>query len=275
MFSCPALVQTRRGFTLIELLVVIAIIAILAAILFPVFAQAREKARQTACLSNMKQIGLGMMMYVQDYDEQYPAQSTAVPAVIADVWQFTIANYITSPPSNWSQPSGNIFSCPSNQVVRGLSQGTVTRALNIGLDLVGRFRLTLRADGTYAYLANYAINDSIVGETGVTSMAAWDQPANAYMIMEGNGDGDLDSNDVSQENTLGNKRDDQIFWGHADGMNITYADGHAKWLRCNPVLLNNASFNGQGQPVFYRSSSAACLPWRPNTTVNPATRDCP
>jgi len=59
----------RRGFTLIELLVVIAIIAILAAILFPVFAQAREKARQTSCLSNMKQLGTASMMYIQDYDE--------------------------------------------------------------------------------------------------------------------------------------------------------------------------------------------------------------
>src|SRR5438067_275349 len=63
---------TRRGFTLIELLVVIAIIAILAAILFPVFAQARESARMTSCLSNLRQIGTGTLMYIQDYDELYP-----------------------------------------------------------------------------------------------------------------------------------------------------------------------------------------------------------
>ena len=61
-----------RGFTLIELLVVIAIIAILAAILFPVFAQARGKARQAACLSNLKQLGLATLMYAQDYDEMFP-----------------------------------------------------------------------------------------------------------------------------------------------------------------------------------------------------------
>jgi prepilin-type N-terminal cleavage/methylation domain-containing protein len=64
----------RYAFTLIELLVVIAIIAILAAILFPVFTQAREKARQTTCLSNAKQIGLATLMYANDYDERYPQQ---------------------------------------------------------------------------------------------------------------------------------------------------------------------------------------------------------
>jgi prepilin-type N-terminal cleavage/methylation domain-containing protein len=75
----------RGGFTLIELLVVIAIIAILAAILFPVFARARENARRTACVSNVKQIGLGWMMYVQDYDETFPPNNTINGA--AAEWQ--------------------------------------------------------------------------------------------------------------------------------------------------------------------------------------------
>ncbi|MCX6366642.1 MAG: DUF1559 domain-containing protein [Armatimonadetes bacterium] len=76
MLSITSSSRRRVAFTLIELLVVIAIIAILAAILFPVFAQARAKARQTSCLSNLKQVGTGLMMYTQDYDEVLPANST-------------------------------------------------------------------------------------------------------------------------------------------------------------------------------------------------------
>ena len=89
----------RRGFTLIELLVVIAIIAILAAILFPVFARAREKARQTSCLSNEKQISLGIMMYAQDYDETLPG-SIIPPAR----WYGAIVPYVKN---------AQIFICPS------------------------------------------------------------------------------------------------------------------------------------------------------------------
>src|SRR5579863_5350046 len=72
--------QKRSGFTLIELLVVIAIIAILAAILFPVFAQAREQARKTSCISNIKQISLANLMYTQDYDETFPLEEYSDPS---------------------------------------------------------------------------------------------------------------------------------------------------------------------------------------------------
>src|SRR5271163_752580 len=90
----------RYGFTLIELLVVIAIIAILAAILFPVFASARAKARQTSCASNMKQIALGGIMYVGDYDETFP-KSDSYPGAAAGgpadtSWRTTIYPYIKS-----------------------------------------------------------------------------------------------------------------------------------------------------------------------------------
>src|SRR2546421_2908892 len=71
--------RTKAGFTLIELLVVIAIIAILAAILFPVFARAREAARKTSCISNVRQLGMAMMQYVQDYDESFPPRMPNPP----------------------------------------------------------------------------------------------------------------------------------------------------------------------------------------------------
>src|SRR6184192_1344804 len=100
--------RRRCGFTLIELLVVIAIIAILAAILFPVFAQAREKARQTACLSNLKQVGTGLMMYAQDYDETLPAQPNEVPKFWLDTagtnWCRGVLPYIKS---------RQVYICPS------------------------------------------------------------------------------------------------------------------------------------------------------------------
>ncbi len=112
--------MTRRsGFTLIELLVVIAIIAILAAILFPVFARAREKARQTSCLSNVKQLGTSLMMYVQDYDERYPAEvAAAVPGSDGGiVWQL---NAYAKNMQIWVCPSWNQAiwqACPGNRTV--------------------------------------------------------------------------------------------------------------------------------------------------------------
>ena len=101
--SSSQAVRRQKGFTLIELLVVIAIIAILAAILFPVFAQARAKARQTACLSNMRQLGTAIMMYSQDADEVVvPSQNGVAGALYS--WPTLILPYVKNT---------GVFECPS------------------------------------------------------------------------------------------------------------------------------------------------------------------
>src|SRR3954447_20099354 len=104
MFTNSSSNPTRRGFTLIELLVVIAIIAILAAILFPVFGRARENARRSSCQSNLKQIGLGITQYTQDYDEIQPFVSTAGNWSV-DGWMHTLQPYVKS---------YQVFKCPSD-----------------------------------------------------------------------------------------------------------------------------------------------------------------
>src|SRR6476659_10017617 len=99
----------RRGFTLIELLVVIAIIAILAAILFPVFAQAREAARKTSCINNCKQMGTGLMMYAQDYDENLPGSAFNAADPTFAAWSYTF----WVPRIDPYVKNGGIYRCPS------------------------------------------------------------------------------------------------------------------------------------------------------------------
>jgi prepilin-type N-terminal cleavage/methylation domain-containing protein/prepilin-type processing-associated H-X9-DG protein len=103
----------KKGFTLIELLVVIAIIAILAAILFPVFSRAREKARQTSCLSNLKQLGLAFLQYAQDYDECFPMLRTYPATGSALLYPWTLEPYHR----NWQ-----IWYCPSRDKSDGPGQ---------------------------------------------------------------------------------------------------------------------------------------------------------
>ncbi len=114
IFSTPArgaFPRRASAFTLVELLVVIAIIAILAAILFPVFARARENARRASCLSNLKQIGIGFMQYTQDYDEQGPMTSMSGGMMAGGAYSWTTS----------TQPyikSVQIFRCPSDSAAR-------------------------------------------------------------------------------------------------------------------------------------------------------------
>lgn len=128
----------NKGFTLIELLVVIAIIAILAAILFPVFAQARAQARKTTCLSNVKQLSLGVLMYTQDYDETFPLLFTKV--YTTDPATFSWSGSVTAPSAaawqNSVQPyvkNYGIMICPENFLTNGNPVVAIDPFLNYGM----------------------------------------------------------------------------------------------------------------------------------------------
>ena len=214
--------SNRQGFTLIELLVVIAIIAILAAILFPVFARARENARKASCMSNLKQLATGEMMYVQDYDERfqisYTIPSLAVPGAGGSAdgsnvnwWRFPLQPYV----KNW-----RVYTCPSGTGVADPS-----------------------APGDQL-LTNYAANGNLITGTGV-AMAQVRYPAELYMFADGrhwvfntgNQGYCLAYANVCQaactvaNRTEGNTR-------HMGGSNMAFADGHAKFQKALEIEAN-------------------------------------
>jgi prepilin-type N-terminal cleavage/methylation domain-containing protein/prepilin-type processing-associated H-X9-DG protein len=133
----------RKGFTLIELLVVIAIIAILAAILFPVFAKAREKARQTACLNNQKQIATATLMYAQDHDEMLPAADQAWGALSLD------KGVLVCPTKGTKTPNGYVF----NSFVAGKALGEITDVSGTMLIADGSHTATTTPTTTYDNIA--------------------------------------------------------------------------------------------------------------------------
>jgi prepilin-type N-terminal cleavage/methylation domain-containing protein/prepilin-type processing-associated H-X9-DG protein len=223
-----------RGFTLIELLVVIAIIAILAAILFPVFARARENARRASCQSNLKQMGLAMMQYVQDYDEKYCAESAYLgPNAPGGAWY-------TPQPELWFWPqilhpyhkSVQVFQCPSSSV--GVPS------------VVGGDTFNGPMYGHYAYNTLFG-RDS--GENGLSSSAIlssaslimftegglydtnwyWAAFPNAYRYLSGTGD--VDGTTVPAPGAQ-----DYKSGRHFGGVNVTFADGHVKWLKTSKML---------------------------------------
>ena len=217
----------RSGFTLIELLVVIAIIAILAAILFPVFAKAREKARQASCLSNVRQLATACLAYAQDYDEVMPGNlfiwSIAVPGAggwadgsNVNWWRYPLYPYC----KNWQ-----IMHCPSGQT------------------LVGDM-----ASPSNQLCGQYGMNGNVMNR----SMGAITAPASVYLI----GDSIHWYGGQYWTAFAGNASDwyfnaqadptkaNEDHCRHNGGSNINYCDGHAKWARCTDIVGNWTTMAG-------------------------------
>ena len=213
----------RRGFTLIELLVVIAIIAILAAILFPVFARAREKARQASCQSNLKQLALAYQMYVQDYDERLPAIATACWPDPPYTLFSKIPNYLRLEPyvKNWQ-----LWACPSgwgdcaNQSSHHTAVNTV-----IAMGLVP---------------ANFQINYMVpepISANGY-SLGRFQYPAQTVLLADAIAFPRLAAVAYANVCAAHCNPDRQVDKNtrHNGGSNIAFIDGHVKWLSAGAIM---------------------------------------
>ncbi len=210
-----------NGFTLIELLVVIAIIAIMAAILFPVFARARENARRTSCLSNVKQIGLGTMMYVQDYDETYVRNSQCMGALNPDTSCSTTQVYWDNLLEPYTK-STQVFLCPS-------SSSTAPRNGNYGVNpnIMVSYSATqpVKMAAVVAAANTYMILDY---GTYRALMTYIDNPtSNSYLP----GVGEIKGLTPATCTATTAYQGDCMSGRHFNGVNVAFADGHAKWLK--------------------------------------------
>jgi len=209
----------KRGFTLIELLVVIAIIAILAAILFPVFARAREKARQTSCLSNQKQIALGLIMYASDYDENLPGYYYC--AVSGQDWPLFMWFDATRPYVNNDQ----IYKCPSGgaSLKEGPSSNYAGETIEVSYHVNDRVCYGGRGD------FSNAIGDiTKPSETLLTFDAIAASRWCAHAMGHGRDDSCYARPAGVPKNPAGSVTEDQS--RHNGGANVTFCDGHGKWL---------------------------------------------
>jgi prepilin-type N-terminal cleavage/methylation domain-containing protein/prepilin-type processing-associated H-X9-DG protein len=202
--------MTRRGFTLIELLVVIAIIAILASILFPVFAKAREKARQTSCLSNVKQISLGLMQYAQDYDETMVPNATAVYSYVSP----------DGTPINISPPSAMLWMYIAYPYMKNVQ-------IYVCPSYTEKWSPTVY-DGNCGYGKNTWLH--------CASLALIDEPVNTVMVDDCNYYlADWDVQPDGDVPTSGSDNASEPRNQHNEGANFGFCDGHAKWFKSGKV----------------------------------------
>jgi len=194
----------RKGFTLIELLVVIAIIAILAAILFPVFARAREKARQASCSSNLKQLALGWLMYVQDYDERCMAVCWGTGNTCWDRRDLAQGGRALMPYSKNEQ----IYFCPSAEKPSDSSA------------------------------SSYNTN-RVIGWTP-KKLSVLQEPSRTLLFGEGNGLRWMPYNPTCCGGNAGHKG---MKPNHNEGANCAYTDGHVKWSSLANIPVDDYSDN--------------------------------
>ncbi|HVK04616.1 MAG TPA: DUF1559 domain-containing protein [Armatimonadaceae bacterium] len=256
-FPAPSPRTGSRGFTLIELLVVIAIIAILAAILFPVFAQAREKARQASCLSNTKQLGLAVYQYVQDYDETIPMGG----------WRYGTPG----PQSRWYRDlypyvkSVAVFVCPSRTDGTGyvptLNNPSATGWASVGPSSPGGYGINsnlvgypyataapptqqnyspsksladiVDAAGTFLIAEGGNLSASVIGNYDPTTWNKLETGATDWQVTPPTSWTGGETNRYSDNNANYLRRP---IARHNGGVNVIYCDGHAKWSKVEQFL---------------------------------------
>lgn len=235
--------NSRTGFTLIELLVVIAIIAILAAILFPVFARARENARRASCQSNLKQIGLGILQYVQDYDERYPPRYTCNDAACASAnwgqagWAVLLQPYLKNT---------QILQCPSEINKPDPASPDSTGGYVDYSDYGYNFEIA-PSSATPAYTLGKKISEFAASALTVVNFEVYYGQSNA-----GTDGASFNSNFITLTTSYASSYD--AARRHLSGSNFGFADGHVKWYR--PEKIKPQAAVGAGDPTF--CLDAAC-----------------
>lgn len=268
------------AFTLIELLVVIAIIAILAAILFPVFATAREKARQATCQSNLKQMGLAFMQYTQDYDETLPFAYGADFDGQDRSWDQEIQTYLAQKTGSTKVPTANTFTCPSDSYSRGVN---IARTYV----MAGGVLLASWSGASGMNVASPPTSDPGLG--GANDFSAGRQvsklqdPAGTILLAEWPSINNISSGSISSASNNGTSTstiDRPVTGGvygqdcmhisgttcvsgglaaaplHSGGYDYLMADGHVKWLR--PEQTVGTGVNGSGAGVKSDGTTYNC-----------------